>query len=94
MSRTSIAVALRDSYLISLSKDEIDRLMAQDIIIAENLNAPIFEFEEDNVNREPEEPEYDTEEQSEPENRSEPEHVSDFKPEQETEVLSKPDFSN
>ncbi|MFA7287565.1 MAG: ATP-binding protein [Melioribacteraceae bacterium] len=67
MSRTSIAVALRDSYLVSLSKDEVDRLIAQDGMIAENLKEPIFEFEEDNINREPEEPEYENGEESEPE---------------------------
>lgn len=97
MSRTSIAVALRDSYLVALSKDEIERLMAQDIIIAENLNEPIFEFEEDNVNRESEEPEYESEEESEPETQSElePEIQSELEPETEPKkvVLTKSDFS-
>ncbi|MCK9279564.1 MAG: ATP-binding protein [Melioribacteraceae bacterium] len=90
MSRSSIAVALRDSYLVSLSKEEIDRLTSQDGIIAENLKVPIFEFEEDNINREQEEPEYDNIEEAEPETNSNPD--SDFSEELEIPVESNFDF--
>lgn len=45
-SRTSTAVVLRDSYLISLSKDEIDYLIQQDENININLHEPNLEQEE------------------------------------------------
>ncbi|MEW5843160.1 MAG: ATP-binding protein [Bacteroidota bacterium] len=45
-SRTSTAVALRDSYLISLTRDEIDALINQDDEILMNLREPIAEIDE------------------------------------------------
>ncbi len=101
MSRTSIAVALRDSYLISLSKEEIERLMAQDINIAQNLNEPIFEFEEDNVNRDSETAEYEKEDYK-PETQSEISYKDEsdtqskisYKDEPKKVVLTKSDFSS
>lgn len=45
-SRTSTAVVLRDSYLISLSKDEIDFLIQQDENININLHEPVPEHED------------------------------------------------
>lgn len=45
--RTSTAVALRDSYLISLSKEEIDQLLRQDGQILLNLREPIAEFNDE-----------------------------------------------
>ncbi|MCX7797005.1 MAG: GAF domain-containing protein [Melioribacter sp.] len=46
-SRTSTAVALRDTYLISLSREEIDYLIELDEHIKQNLTIPISEFEEE-----------------------------------------------
>ena len=45
-SRTSTAVALKDSYLISLIRDEIDILINQDDEILVNLREPIAEIDE------------------------------------------------
>lgn len=45
-SRTSTAVALRDSYLISLVRNEIDILVQQDDEILVNLREPIAEIDE------------------------------------------------
>lgn len=46
-SRTSTAVALRDSYLISLMKEEIDELVRQDHQVMLNLREPMSEFDEE-----------------------------------------------
>lgn len=43
--RTSTAVALRDSYLISLIKEEVDNLMRQDGEILLNLREPLAEID-------------------------------------------------
>lgn len=45
-SRTSTAVALRDSYLISLTRDEIDILIKQDDEILVNLREPVAEIDD------------------------------------------------
>ncbi|MDP3445748.1 MAG: cyclic nucleotide-binding domain-containing protein, partial [Ignavibacteria bacterium] len=46
-SRTSTAVALRDSYLITLSRNEIDLLIKQDDEIIVNLREPISQLDEE-----------------------------------------------
>ncbi|MFA7418659.1 MAG: ATP-binding protein [Melioribacteraceae bacterium] len=46
-SRTSTAVALRDSYLISLMKEEVDELIRQDHQVMLNLREPMSEIEEE-----------------------------------------------
>lgn len=47
MSRTSTAVALRDTYLIALSKEEIDELSRLDNNVFLNMREPMAESEED-----------------------------------------------
>lgn len=46
-SRTSTAVALRDSYLISLMKEEIDELIRQENQVLLNMREPISEADDD-----------------------------------------------
>ena len=46
-SRTSTAVALRDTYLISLMKEEVDELIRQDHQVVLNLREPMSEIEEE-----------------------------------------------
>lgn len=46
-SRTSTAVALRDTYLISLMKEEVDELIRQDHQVMLNLREPMSEIEEE-----------------------------------------------
>ena len=46
-SRTSTAVALRDSYLIALSREEVEYLIQQDDEILINLREPVAEIDED-----------------------------------------------
>lgn len=46
-SRTSTSVALRDSYLISLTSDEIKNLIEQDQQVNKNINEPVEEVEDD-----------------------------------------------
>lgn len=46
-SRTSTAVALRDSYLIALSREEVEALIQQDDEILINLREPVAEIDED-----------------------------------------------
>jgi signal transduction histidine kinase len=46
-SRTSTAVALRDSYLISLMKEEVDELIRQDHQVMLNMREPMSEIEEE-----------------------------------------------
>ncbi|KAF0149729.1 MAG: gaf sensor signal transduction histidine kinase [Ignavibacteria bacterium] len=48
-SRTSTAVALRDTYLISLMKEEIDELIRQDHQVMLNMREPMAEIEEEAV---------------------------------------------
>jgi signal transduction histidine kinase len=48
-SRTSTAVALRDSYLIALSRDEVESLMKQDDEILINLREPIAEIDDETL---------------------------------------------
>ena len=48
-SRTSTAVALRDSYIISLSREEVDLLIQQDDEILINLREPVAEIDEEEV---------------------------------------------
>ncbi|PKL82234.1 MAG: hypothetical protein CVV24_11220, partial [Ignavibacteriae bacterium HGW-Ignavibacteriae-3] len=48
-SRTSAAVALRDSYLIALNRDEIELLIKQDDEILINLREPIAEIDEETM---------------------------------------------
>lgn len=48
-SRTSTAVALRDSYIISLTREEIDLLIKQDDEILINLREPIAEIDEEEI---------------------------------------------
>jgi signal transduction histidine kinase len=45
--RTSTAVALRDSYLIALMREEVDTLIQQEDEIYVNLREPILEIDED-----------------------------------------------
>ena len=40
--RTSTAVALKDSYLIELSEDEVQNLIQQDTVVYENLREPLY----------------------------------------------------
>ncbi|WP_348260073.1 hypothetical protein, partial [Salmonella enterica] len=47
MSRYSTAVALRDSYIIALSKNEIENLIEQDKSVYNNLHEPADEIEVD-----------------------------------------------
>jgi len=46
-SRTSTAVALRDSYLIALSHEEIENLISQEQQVFQNLKEPVAETEDD-----------------------------------------------
>ncbi len=46
-SRTSTAVALRDSYLIALTREEVEYLIQQDDEILINLREPVAEMDED-----------------------------------------------
>jgi len=48
-SRTSTAVALRDSYLIALSREEIEALIRQDDEILINLREPVAEIDEETL---------------------------------------------
>ncbi len=48
-SRTSTAVALRDSYLIALTRDEVESLISQDDEILINLREPVAEFDDENL---------------------------------------------
>lgn len=48
-SRTSTAVALRDSYIISLTREEVDLLIQQDDEILINLREPVAEIDEEEV---------------------------------------------
>lgn len=48
-SRTSTAVALRDSYLIALTREEIESLIQQDDEILINLREPVAEIDEDSL---------------------------------------------
>ena len=48
-SRTSTAVALRDSYLIALSREEIETLIRQDDEILINLREPVAEIDEESL---------------------------------------------
>jgi len=48
-SRTSTAVALRDSYIIALNREEVDILIHQDDEILINLREPIAEMDEDEI---------------------------------------------
>ncbi|MEW6702109.1 MAG: ATP-binding protein [Bacteroidota bacterium] len=50
-SRTSTAVALRDSYLISLNREEIDLLIKQDDEILMNLREPVAQLDEEILTR-------------------------------------------
>jgi signal transduction histidine kinase len=45
--RTSTAVALRDSYLIALTRDEVETLISQDDEILINLREPVAEIDEE-----------------------------------------------
>jgi signal transduction histidine kinase len=49
--RTSTAVALRDSYLISLTREEVDTLIQQEDEIYVNLREPVIEIDEDILSR-------------------------------------------
>ncbi|MCX6175217.1 MAG: ATP-binding protein [Ignavibacteriales bacterium] len=48
-SRTSTAVALRDSYIISLTREEVDLLIQQDDEILINLREPVAEIDEEEI---------------------------------------------
>ena len=48
-SRTSTAVALRDSYLIALTRDDIELLMKQDDEILINLREPVAEMDDETL---------------------------------------------
>lgn len=48
-SRTSTAVALRDSYLIALTREEIEALVQQDDEILINLREPVAEIDENSL---------------------------------------------
>lgn len=45
--RTSTAVALRDSYIISLTREEVDTLIQQEDEVYVNLREPVIEIDED-----------------------------------------------
>lgn len=48
-SRTSTAVALRDSYIIALTREEVDLLIKQDDEILINLREPVAEIDEEEI---------------------------------------------
>lgn len=52
VSRVSTAVALRDSYLVNLSRQEIDYLIECDDQVYVNLRQPVAEIEEEDFNQE------------------------------------------
>ena len=75
-SRTSTAVVLRDTYLIVLSKDEIDDLIKQDENIKLNMLEPVSEYED--ISEEKEVKHSTFEEFTETENEQTEKSVEDF----------------